>query len=86
MLSDLGVTTVLSFVTKMKLAPPGLLHICSCGSVQIHIFIIALLVGVHDGVEAHGIVQTGLYMASAVGAARSKSQTRMVMGFAPPLK
>ena len=45
----------------------GLLHICSCGSVQIHIFIIALLVGVHDGVEAHGIVQTGLYMAGAVG-------------------
>ena len=37
------------------------------GGVHIHVLVIALLVGIHDVVQAHGVVQTGLDVTGAPG-------------------
>ena len=45
----------------------GFLDMGAGGGIQIDVLVIALLVGVHNVVQAHGIVQSRLYMAGAPG-------------------
>ena len=45
----------------------GLLDVGAGGGIQVDVLVIALLVGIHDGIQAHGIVQTCLDMAGALG-------------------
>ena len=45
----------------------GLLDVGAGGGVHIHVLVVALLVGIHDVVKAHGVVQASLYVAGAPG-------------------
>ena len=54
------------FGDKKEVGAACLLHLGSCARVQIHIFIKALVVGIHDGVKAHGVIQACFDMARAV--------------------
>ena len=45
----------------------GLFHLGAGGGVEVHVFSVALAMGVHDGVEAHGVVEASLDVAGAVG-------------------
>ena len=67
MVSDLGVTTLLSLVTNRKFAPPVLFYLGSGGRIQIHVFIESFFVGVYDRIQAHGVIQARFYVSGAVG-------------------
>ena len=66
MLSDFGVTTLPSLV-EQEVGTAGLLDLGAGCGIQVHILIKALLMRIHDGMKAHGIVQTCLDMAGSVG-------------------
>src|SRR5699024_7451180 len=55
------------FCHKEEVGSSCLLHLGPCGGIKVHVLVKSLLMGVNDGVQAHGVVQTCLYMTCAVG-------------------
>ena len=64
---DLGVTTCIVFCHEEEVGSSCLLHLGPCGGIKVHVLVKSLLMGVNDSVQAHGVVQTCLYMTCAVG-------------------
>ena len=62
MLEDFGVTSLLSFVTKIRLAPPVSLNFRSSLRIQVNVLVKSLFVSIDNRMKAHGIVQPGFDM------------------------
>ena len=56
MVSDLGVTSLPSLVTKNHVGAAGFLDVGAGGGVHVDVLVKALLVGIHNVVKAHGVV------------------------------